>query len=102
MEITGLIDLLKPHVYSAELVKSGKPAPDIFLHAASQLNVSPRECLVIEDSQHGVEAGLVAGMTVWGFIGGGHASDELGASLKSAGARKILRSHDEIKAELVD
>lgn len=58
------------------------------------------EVLVIEDSPMGVRAGLDAGMTVWGFIGGGHASEELGERLNAAGANQIMRSHDEIGAML--
>jgi HAD superfamily hydrolase (TIGR01509 family) len=45
-------------------VQHGKPAPDIFLRAAELLNVAPRGCCVIEDSRHGVAAGLAAGMQV--------------------------------------
>jgi HAD superfamily hydrolase (TIGR01509 family) len=90
LTLTGLIDQFSPHVYSADVVAVGKPAPDIFVHAAHQLNVPTHGCLVIEDSVNGVTAGLAAGMTVWGFIGGGHASDMLGAQLMNAGAHAIL------------
>ena len=47
-----------------ELVKQGKPAPDIYLLAAEKLNVSPQDCLVFEDSFAGVTAAKAAGMTV--------------------------------------
>jgi HAD superfamily hydrolase (TIGR01509 family) len=100
LKITGLIDRFERHVYSADLVTAGKPAPHVFLHAARQLNIPPLECLVIEDSQNGVRAGLAAGMTVWGFIGGGHASDELGGRLKSTGAHRVMRSHEDIQMAL--
>lgn len=43
-------------------VKRGKPAPDIFLEAARRLGVSPEECVVFEDSPHGIRAGHDAGM----------------------------------------
>src|SRR5699024_7858128 len=78
------------HVYSAEHVVNAKPAPDLFLHAAAQLGVAPADCLVIEDSVNGVKAGLAAGMTVWGFLGGGHADDGLAARLRAAGVSKVL------------
>lgn len=100
LTLTGLIGRFSPHVYSADVVAVGKPAPDIFIHAAQQLNVPASGCLVIEDSVNGVNAGLAAGMTVWGFIGGGHASNALGKRLGQAGAHAVLHSHDEIRAKL--
>lgn len=86
----GLWDHFAPHVYSAQHVERAKPAPDLFLHAAQQLGVAPGDCLVIEDSLNGVKAGIAAGMTVWGFLGGGHADDGLAARLTAAGATRIL------------
>jgi HAD superfamily hydrolase (TIGR01509 family) len=52
---------------SSEDVPHGKPAPDVFLRAASLLEVEPTACWVIEDSAAGVSAGLAAGMTVIGI-----------------------------------
>lgn len=51
-------------IVSVQDVARGKPAPDIFLHAAELLGAAPQECCVIEDSAAGVEAGLAAGMHV--------------------------------------
>ena len=53
---------------SGTMVKSSKPAPDIFLEAARRLGIAPKECLVIEDSEHGVSAANAAGITCVGFI----------------------------------
>jgi HAD superfamily hydrolase (TIGR01509 family) len=86
----GLYDLAAPHVYSADLVEHGKPAPDIFLYAAEKLGAAPARCLVLEDSVNGVRAGLAAGMTVWGFTGGGHCYDGYAARLADAGAHKVI------------
>ena len=86
LERTGLYDLASPHVYSADLVDHGKPAPDIFLYAAEKIGVHPSRCLVLEDSENGVKAGRAAGMTVWGFLGGGHCFDGHGERLLAAGA----------------
>ncbi|MBD8892110.1 HAD family hydrolase [Roseibium litorale] len=97
---TGLHGYFDPHIYSGEQVANGKPAPDLFLYAATQIGAEPRDCIVIEDSVNGVLAGKAAGMEVWGFIGGGHASERLGERLTEAGASKILRSHEELGAEL--
>jgi HAD superfamily hydrolase (TIGR01509 family) len=52
--------------FSADMVERSKPEPDLFLFAARELGVEPEQCLVIEDSQYGVEAGKRAGMTVVG------------------------------------
>jgi HAD superfamily hydrolase (TIGR01509 family) len=80
-------------VYSSDLVAGGKPAPDLFLHAAAEMGAEPGRTLVIEDSVNGVRAGKAAGMTVWGFVGGSHYAGRDGAAmLIAAGADRILRS----------
>jgi HAD superfamily hydrolase (TIGR01509 family) len=96
LEITGLSHLFKPHIYSAQRVENGKPAPDLFLFAAKQLNVSPLRCVVIEDSENGVRAGCAAGMSVIGFTGGQHADPGLAERLKAAGAHHIASGHAEL------
>ena len=72
LEITGLAPLFQGRCFTASEVSRGKPAPDLFLHAAARMGVSPAACLVIEDSLNGVRAGLAAGMQVWRFTGGTH------------------------------
>lgn len=86
----GLFDLAAPHVYSADLVAAGKPAPDIFFYAAAKIGAEPSRCLVLEDSVNGVRAGLAAGMTVWGFTGGGHCFAGYGERLAEAGAHRVV------------
>ncbi|MFF6781707.1 HAD-IA family hydrolase [Streptomyces sp. NPDC012510] len=54
-------------VFSSQDVGRGKPAPDLFLHAAERMGVAPERCAVVEDSPLGVRAGLAAGMDVYGF-----------------------------------
>ena len=87
----GLWDHFEPHVYSADHVAQAKPAPDLFLLAAQALGAEPGECLVLEDSVNGVIAARRAGMRVWGFLGGGHAHDRLGARLLAAGAERLVQ-----------
>lgn len=86
----ALWDAFAPHAYSADLVARGKPAPDIFLHAADALAIAPAHCLAIEDSANGVLAARAAGMTVWGFTGGGHCDAETGRLLREAGASEVM------------
>jgi len=92
LEVTGLWRFFEPHVFSAMMVARGKPAPDLFLFAAERLNVSPANCLVVEDSVHGIMAAQAAGLEVVGFCGGshcriGHADHLLGAGCKQVFAR---------------
>ncbi len=72
--IRTLIKIVELHKYfpivvSSDEVKNGKPAPDIFLAAAQRLNIAPVNCLVIEDSTHGIKAAKAAGMKCIGFAG---------------------------------
>ncbi|MER6450465.1 hydrolase [Streptomyces venezuelae] len=54
-------------IFSAQDVGQGKPAPDLYLHAARQMGVEPARCVVIEDSPLGVQAAVAAGMDVYAF-----------------------------------
>ncbi len=83
---TGLLPALDGRIYSAEDVPRGKPAPDVFLHAAAGMDVAPERCLVIEDSVPGVTAAVSAGMAVWGFLGGQHIREGHDSRLQAAGA----------------
>ncbi|WP_425374186.1 HAD family hydrolase [Neorhizobium lilium] len=74
LTLTGLIDKFEPHIFSASMVARGKPAPDLFLHAAAQMGADPKDCVVVEDSPAGIEAAHRAGMTVFAFTGASHAS----------------------------
>jgi HAD superfamily hydrolase (TIGR01509 family) len=70
-EVLGAAGLWRcfERVFSAVEVEHGKPAPDLFLHAASSLGVPPARCLVIEDSPAGVQAARAAGIPVLGYAG---------------------------------
>lgn len=73
LAVTGLAQAFGTRIFSASMVKAGKPAPDLFLYAARQCGFSPANCIVIEDSPAGIEAARAAGMRVLAFGGGGHA-----------------------------
>ncbi len=62
LDITGLAKYFKNNIFSAYEVNSWKPNPDLFIHAAKTMGFKPNECLVVEDSKKGIEAGLAAGM----------------------------------------
>jgi HAD superfamily hydrolase (TIGR01509 family) len=68
--VTGLHDHFAGRIFSATEVANGKPAPDLFLHAAERMGVPPDRCVVVEDSRYGVQAARAAGMRALGFAGG--------------------------------
>ncbi|GAA3224717.1 HAD family hydrolase [Nonomuraea helvata] len=70
LELTGLAERFHGRVFSAEDVARGKPAPDLFLHAATTMGVAPERCVVVEDSPFGVTAAMNAGMRCLAFAGG--------------------------------
>jgi len=97
LEITGLdAHFDADRVFSSQMVENGKPAPDLFLHAANQCSTAPKDCIVIEDSPHGVQAAIAANMDVIGFVGGGHARPSLTERLSAAGAKTIAKDATEL------
>ena len=68
--LTGLLERFDGRMFSVSEVERGKPAPDIFLHAAARMGVAPAACAVVEDSRFGVEAARAAGMRAFGYAGG--------------------------------
>lgn len=66
---TGLLPLFEGRMFSATMVGRGKPAPDLFLHAAATMGFQPHDCVVIEDSVAGTQAGIAAGMRVFSYGG---------------------------------
>jgi HAD superfamily hydrolase (TIGR01509 family) len=68
--LTGLYERFQGRIFSATEVAEGKPAPDLFLHAAARLGAEPAACAVVEDSRYGVQAARAAGMLAFGYTGG--------------------------------
>ncbi len=83
-------------------MRKGKPAPDLFLHAAAKMRVEPGDCIVVEDSAVGVAAGVAAGMTAIGFVGGSHAGSRLAEQLRAAGARAVISDMRALKGTIID
>lgn len=88
--MTGLLPRFEGRMFSAVEVPRGKPAPDLFLHAARRMGAAPARCAVVEDTAVGVQAGAAAGMTVFGFAA---MSDP--DALRAAGAAHVFhRMHE--------
>lgn len=88
MQLTkvGLIDYFDGCIFSGHEMARSKPAPDVYLAAAQHLKAAPVQCLVVEDSVTGVQAGVAAGATVWAFC----PQPEQGAALREAGASHLF------------
>lgn len=84
------------NILSGENLKRGKPAPDIFLMTANKLNVEPKHCVVIEDSENGVKAARSAGMRCIGFQNKNSGNQDL------SNADIIVNSIEEINLNLID
>lgn len=87
-------------IFSASDVAHGKPAPDLFLHAAARMGVAPARCVVIEDSRFGIMAAVAAGMTALGYVGGSHATPATAAALAAHGATWVEHTWPAIAAKL--
>ena len=98
LQRTRLWDRFRPYVFSARDVARGKPAPDVFLHAARVLEEDPAEAIVIEDSVAGVTGGVAAGMRVIGFTGASHSWPGHGEALMDAGALTVVRRLADVPA----
>ena len=65
--VTQLLPIFEGRIFSAVEVNRGKPFPDLFLYAAEKMGVPSKNCIVVEDSVFGVQAGVAAGMAVLGY-----------------------------------
>lgn len=102
LTLTGLLNLFEPHLFSAHMVESGKPAPDLFLFAADRMGFPPERCVVVEDSRPGLEAAVAAGMHGLGFTGGGHGRSGDAEALRGAGAARTFSHMAELPGLLAD
>jgi HAD superfamily hydrolase (TIGR01509 family) len=74
LRVTGLWPRFEGRAFSATMVAHGKPAPDLFWHAARTMGYPPEACTVVEDSPAGILAARAAGMRAVAFLGGSHAT----------------------------
>jgi HAD superfamily hydrolase (TIGR01509 family) len=93
----GLSDAFGDHVYSGrEHVERGKPAPDLYIHAADRLGVDIRRSAILEDSQVGAKGAVASGATVIGVAAGRHCFDGHEEMLRSAGIAYVAHSFDDV------
>jgi len=96
LSVLDLQDSFGANVFSADMVRRGKPHPDLFLFAAGQLGVDPGSCLVIEDRASGIMAAVAAGMTAVGLCAGAHIRPGHDIRLRDAGATHLAASWDDV------
>jgi beta-phosphoglucomutase-like phosphatase (HAD superfamily) len=96
LRVLGIDQEFLGGVFGADPVPRGKPSPDIFLYAAAKIGVAPSDCIVIEDSASGVQAGVAAGMTVIGLCAANHCRAGHAERLSEAGAYCVVDSWLEV------
>src|SRR5437879_5307768 len=67
LRLAGLDERFRGRIFSATDVKQGKPAPDVFMHAARAMGFQLQDCIVVHDNPFGVQAARAAGMRVLGY-----------------------------------
>jgi beta-phosphoglucomutase-like phosphatase (HAD superfamily) len=98
----GLTDAFGEHIYSGrEHVARGKPAPDLYFHAARSLGADIGRTVIIEDSKVGATGALASGAEVIGLTAGAHCLDGHGDMLRALGVRHVAASFDEVR-DLLD
>ncbi|PWG02484.1 HAD family hydrolase [Sphingosinicella humi] len=93
----GLRARFEPMIFSGhEHVARGKPAPDLYLHAAGELGVDIERTVILEDSPVGITGALASGATVIGLCLGTHCAPDHAERLRALGARHVAASFDEV------
>jgi HAD superfamily hydrolase (TIGR01509 family) len=101
LEHLGLSATFGEHVYSGrEHVERGKPAPDLYLHAAKRLGTDIGRTVIIEDSVIGVTGALASGARVIGLAAGSHCFAGHAESLRRCGVEEVAHSFDEVRTIL--
>ena len=96
LDTTGLAVFFGDAIYSSSMVKRGKPAPDLFLHAAKAMGADASGCVVIEDLPFGIEGAVAAGMTAIGYTGGTHTDKHHAQRLFDKGAAAVFSDWKDI------
>ncbi len=92
----------KDNLFTVDMVEKGKPAPDLFLFAAEKMGIEPKDCVVIEDSIVGIQAGINAGMEVVAFLGSEiYNNDKYLKKVKDLGIKNIFYDMKDVKEFLL-
>jgi HAD superfamily hydrolase (TIGR01509 family) len=100
LQVTGIAHHFSSKIYSSELVKQPKPAPDIYRLACESIGCDPSEILVIEDSISGTKAALAADFRVVGFVGASHILPGHAQKLLALGVENIASTTEELESIL--
>ncbi|WEJ98983.1 MAG: HAD family phosphatase [Candidatus Sphingomonas phytovorans] len=93
----GIRDAFGDKIFSGrDHVVRGKPAPDLYLHAAAALGVDIGRCVILEDSPVGVTGAVASGAYVIGYCGGRHCGPDHAATLRALGVQEIAGNFDEV------
>lgn len=95
IEMAGMRPYFEDRIFSGHDLPRSKPHPDVYLAAAAHVGIHPGRCLVIEDTASGVQAGLAAGATVWGYCPAGH-----GRAFEGLAVERVFQHMDELAAAL--
>jgi HAD superfamily hydrolase (TIGR01509 family) len=98
IDMAGMRPYFENRIFSGHEMPRSKPAPDVYLAAAAHVRVDPADCLVVEDTVTGVQAGVAAGSTVWAYCPPGAAAEPL----RAAGAQRVLARMDALADWLAD
>ncbi|OYW21719.1 MULTISPECIES: HAD family phosphatase [unclassified Sphingomonas] len=93
----GLRDIFGDRIFSGkEHVKRGKPAPDLYLHAAQAIGVPIEQCVILEDSPVGATGAVASGAHVIGLCAGMHCGADHAAVLRDIGVHAIAHDFDDV------
>lgn len=97
----GLAERFGDRLFSGrEHVARGKPAPDLYLHAAAALGVGVGDCLIIEDSTVGATGAVASGATVVGLCAASHCGPGHDAALRALGVQHVAHDFSDVAALL--
>lgn len=100
LQVTGIAHHFQSEIYSSELVKHPKPAPDLYRFACKSIGCKTSEIIVIEDSISGATAALAAGLNVVGFLGASHILPGHTEKLLELGVKNIASTAEELESIL--